>query len=202
MQILNKGAIKNLSKSKYFSAVDFKEEKTRKFTTLVLTIAALSILGLFAINPTLTTIVRLQKELEDNKLVDEKLAQKITNLSSLQRQYVELEKDIPAVYAAIPQTPEAPLLIAQIQAAASKTNISLINVQTFQVELEKPGIKKQYSSFSFSLTADGQYQNILQFLEVLTNMERVITVDIMSITEKTGETNLQLTFKGRAFFNK
>jgi Tfp pilus assembly protein PilO len=202
MQILNKNALKNLSKTKYFNVVKFKDEKTQKFTTLILTLAALSILGLFAINPTLSTIIRLQKELDDNQLIEQKLSQKINNLTNLQRQYVELRDDLPIVYAAIPKTPEAPLLIAQIQSAAQNSDITLINVQTFQVEIEKPGVQKKYSSFSFSLTADGEYDNLMQFLDDLTNMERIVAVDIISITEQTGETNLQLTFKGRAFFNK
>lgn len=202
MQILNKNILKNKTLTKYFDVVNFKEERTQKFTTLVLTLAALSILGLFAINPTLSTIVRLQKELEDSKLVDQRLTEKINNLTLLQQEYVRLENDLPVVYAAIPQTPEAPLLIAQIQSAAEKSNVILINTQTFQVEIEKPGIQKKYSAFSFSLTADGQYQNLLQFLSTITNMERVVSVDIISITEKTGDVNQQLTFKGRAFFNK
>jgi len=202
MQILNKNIFKNKTLTKYFNIVDFKEERTQKFTTLVLTLAALSILGLFAINPTLSTIVRLQKELEDSKLVDLRLTEKINNLSSLSQEYTTLKLDLPIVFAAIPQTPEAPLLIAQIQAAAANSNVILINTQTFQVEIEKPGIEKRYSSFSFSLTADGQYQNLLQFLSTITNMERVVSVDIITITKKTGDTNLQLTFKGSAFFNK
>lgn len=202
MQILNKNTFKNKTLTKYFNLIDFKEERTRKFTTLVLTLAALTILGLFAINPTLSTIVKLQKELEDSKFVDDKLTLKINNLSALQREYAQLETDLPIIYAAIPQTPEAPLLIAQIQAAAAKSNVSLINTQTFQVEIEKPGIAKKFSSFSFSLTAEGQYQSLLQFLLLITNMERVVSVDIISITRKTGDSNLQLIFKGRAFFNR
>lgn len=202
MKILNKNSLKSLIKPGYFNLVDFKEERTQKFTTLILTLAALTVLGLFAINPTLSTIVRLQKELEDKTAVDNKLTQKINSLSSLQNEYTAMENDLPIIYAAIPQTPEAPLLIAQLQEAASRSNVELLNTQTFQVDVEKPGVTKRFSAYSFSLTADGQYQNLLQFLSTITNMERVISVDIISITRKTGETDLQLTFKGRAFFNR
>lgn len=202
MKILNKITLNNLKVPNYFNFVDFKEERTRKFTTLVLTLISLTVLGLFAINPTISTITKLRREIDDSKAIDDKLTQKINNLSSLQNEYIALEDELPIIYAAIPQTPEAPLLIAQLQEAAAQTGVELLNTQTFQVDVEKPGVSKRFSAYSFSLTADGQYQNLLQFLSTITNMERVVSVDIISITRKTGETDLQLTFKGRAYFNR
>lgn len=211
MQILNKQSLRSgdlnkvfreITSVKYFNLINLKEERTQKFTTLILSLAALSILGLFAINPTISTIVKLQKEIEDSNFVDRKLIDKINNLSKLQQDYELLKTDLPIIFAAVPQNPEIPLLVAQVQAAASNANTTLINVQTFQVELEKPRIPKKFSSYSFSLTADGSYENLLKFLSSLTNMERVVGADIISVTRKAGGTNLQLTFKGRAFFNK
>lgn len=202
MRILNNKFFRDISKTKYFDFVDFKEERTKKFTTIILSLAALSILGLFAINPTISTIVKLQKEIEDSKFVDQKLVEKINNLSTLQQEYELLKADLPIIFTAVPTNPEIPLLVAQIQAAASNSNVVLINIQSFQVEIEKPKVPKKFSSYSFSLTADGSHSNLLNFLSIITNMERVIAVDIISITRKTGDANLQLTFKGRAFFNK
>lgn len=202
MKILNRKILKNIAKVRYFEFIDFKEERTQKFTTLILTLGALSILGLFAINPTISTIIKLQKEIDDSKFVDSKLSEKINNLSSLQKEYESLKNDLPVVFAAIPRNPEIPLLVAQVQAAASNSNVALINIQTFEVEIEKPKVPKEFSSYSFSLTADGSYNNLLNFLSTVSNMERVVAVDIISLTRKTGDANLQLTFKGRAFFNK
>ena len=198
---LKKG-FKEVVSVKYFNFIDFKEERTKKFTTLVLSLVALSILGLFAINPTISTIIKLQKEIEDSKFVDQKLVDKINNLTKLQQEYELLKTDLPIIFSAVPQNPEIPLLVAQVQAIAVKEGVNLINIQSFQVELEKPQVIKKFSSYSFSLTAEGSYDNLLRFLSTITNMERVVAVDIVSITRKTGDSNLQLTFKGRAFFNK
>jgi len=67
---------------KYFELVpNFKQEKTQKFTTVILTLIAFAILLIFAINPTLSTIANLQKQLDDAKFIKEKLDQKINDLS-------------------------------------------------------------------------------------------------------------------------
>ena len=67
-----------------------KNENTRIITTLILTFAAMTFFGAFAINPTLTTIVNLKKQLEDSQIVYNKLVEKNNNLSFLLNQYNSL----------------------------------------------------------------------------------------------------------------
>lgn len=210
MQILNKNPFKNLIKNlprerinKYLESIDFRQERTQKITTIVLTLAALSFFGLFAINPTLSTIVKLRKEISDNKFVDRQLQQKINNLSTLQDKYALLQTDMPLILSAVPIKPEVPLLVAQIQTAAKNSGVSIDSIQTFQVDLEKPGVKKKFFSFSFALTIEGSYNDLIEFIETLTNMQRVVSLESASITRKTGPSNLlQLTLKGKAFFSQ
>lgn len=202
MKILSKNIFKILPVGKFDLLADFKEERTQKFTTLVLTLVALSLFGLLAINPTLSTIAKLKKQVSDNNFVDQKLQQKINALTTLQQKYTSLQNDLPVIIDAIPKNPEIPLLVAQIQAASGNSNVSLNSLQTFQVEIEKPKIQKKFSSFSFALSADGSYNDLLKFISVVSNMERVVSIDIFSLTKKTGSNLLELTFKGKAFFNQ
>ena len=88
-KIQTNSLFKKLQQKKYFQMLpDFKEERTRKFTTLVFTLLALSFFGLFAISPTLSTIANLNKQLSDNEFVDSQLQNKINNLYTLQQDYV------------------------------------------------------------------------------------------------------------------
>lgn len=179
---------------------DFKEERTQKFTTIVLTVMTLSFFGIFAINPTISTILRLQRELEDNKLVDTKLAQKIQNISTLQKKYTSLQGDLPIILSAIPQNAEVPLFAAQIQGVAKNSNVSIENFQTFEVEVEKSASK--YLSFSFALSVSGSYNDLYKFLTTLANMQRVVAIDLLSLTKKTGNSQFELAIKGKTFFSK
>lgn len=178
-----------------------KEEKTQKFSTIILTVIALSFFGIFAINPTLSTIAKLRKELDDNNFVDQKLQEKINNLSSLQKKYNSMQADLPLIFAAIPQNSDIPIFAAQIQAIAKNTNTGIDNFQTFEVEIQKTASPKNYSSFQFALSAEGTYNDLYKFLLSLSNMQRVVSIDLMSLTQKTNSNSLQLSIKGNAFFN-
>lgn len=197
----NKDSLKNIRLRYLKFLPDFKAEKARKITTLIMTLASLSFFGLFAINPTLSTIAELNKELDDMRLVDQRLSDKINNLTVLQQKYTNLQADLPIIFTSIPKDPEVPLFVAQTQAVANSASVSLESLQTFEVEVNKNPNLKKYSSFSFALTADGNYNNLNNFLSNLSNMQRIVEVDIISLTRKTGSADLlQLTLKGKTFF--
>lgn len=202
MQIASKFLIlKNLRQRNYtdlFPAL--KEERVQKFTKLVLTLIALSFFGLIAINPTLSTIAQLNKELADDTFVDQNLTQKISNLSTLSDKYRSLEPDLPIILASVPKNPEIPTFAAQIQSVIKNSNLDLISFQTFEVELTST--LKTYSSFSFALGTEGTYNDISKFLNSLTSMQRIITIDNVSLTKKSIGNSLQLNLKGRAFFRE
>lgn len=205
MPVLSKNLFRDVKKNKYFELLpDFKAEKTKKITMLILTLVALSFFGLFAISPTLSTIARLQKELDDNKFVDQQLQTKINNLSTLQQKYSSIQGDLPFIYSSVPKSPETPLLLAEIQGLTSQFNLKITSLQAFEAEVEKKqNDKKEYSSFMFSVSIDGSYENIRNFINAIVKMQRVIDVEVLSIGEKSGETtDLQMHLKGVAFFKK
>jgi len=195
--------VKKEEYSKYLELIpDFKKEKTQKFTTIVLTLIASIVLGLFAVNPTLSTIANLRKQIEDDRFVDLKLQEKINNLTVLQQQYVTIQQDLPIIYDAVPQTSEVANLAAQIRAVAKESSLSLTGFQTFELSVSKgSALRKKYSSFEFAITAEGDYQNMLTFIDKLVNFQRVITVDEVAIVRSTqnNQSSLQLSVKATAY---
>ena len=95
---LPKSYFENLSATKYREYLkllpNMQQDTPQSFVTLLLTFAALSFFGIFAINPTLTTIADLKKQLADDTAVDQQLKTKISNLSSLQQQYNQLGSNL------------------------------------------------------------------------------------------------------------
>jgi Tfp pilus assembly protein PilO len=207
--IISNLILKNIKKdeyARYLSLVpNFKKEKTQKFTTAILTISASIILAIFAVSPTLSTIAGLQKQLDDGKFVDQKLQQKINDLSLLQQKYANLQDDLPIVYAAFPTSSQIPLLLADMQGAGNESSVKITNFQTFQVEISRFAIQnKKYSSFDFSIIAQGDYQNMLAFLDKIVNFQRLVTINQVSIAKTNGinVTSLQITIKGTAYFKE
>jgi Tfp pilus assembly protein PilO len=205
MQVQSSNLFKNIQKNKYLEMLpDFKEERMQKFTTLVLTIVALSFFGLFAISPTLSTIANLNKQLDDNKYVDQQLQTKINNLYTLQQQYAQIGGDLPYVYDAVPKDPQVPLLAGQVQAIAKNSGVTLIGFQTFEAQVPDPStpVKDSYA-YTFSLSASGSYDNISTFANSMLGMQRVISLDIISITRNTGTgPAMQVNFKGTAYYKQ
>lgn len=202
---LPKSYFENLSASKYREYLkllpSIEKENTRLFVTLALTFAALSFFGIFAINPTLTTIFELQKELEDNQMVEQQLTTKINNLSQLQQQYNTMESDLPYIFDAIPKTANAPLLSAQIEGLAREHNVTISTYRVAEVQLasNKLELKKQLS-FIFTLQAEGSYQDMINFATSLARINRIVTVESMSIGRDQRSNELALTLRGRQYF--
>jgi len=182
----------------------FSEVKTQKFTSVILTLIALSVFGLFAINPTLSTIARLQKEIEDSEVISQKLEEKIAALASLQQAYSRLENDIPVVTESMPQSPFVPLFIGQIQAVAKSSNIHVSQLRNSQVDLfGENGDSKKYYSYSFSLIGEGLYEDIIKFMENVTNIVRIVNMDVSSINKEEGENrSLRFEFQGVTYYKK
>ena len=178
--------IKKEQYEKYLELIpDLKREKAQQYITIVLTLTTAIVLGLFAINPTFSTIANLQKQIADNNFVEQKLQQKMNNLSVLQQKYNNIQSDLPTVYDAVPATTQIPLFMAAAQSVAKNSSLTLSSFQTSEVNLSEPSVEK-YASFDFTITANGTYQNILEFLDKITNFQRVIALKDIILSTRNG----------------
>lgn len=204
---LPKQYFENLSITKYRDALkllpSMQKENTRIIVTLILTFTAMSFFGIFAINPTLSTIVTLKRQLSDSITVKDALSQKITNLSSLQQQLTTLNPDLTYIYAAVPQTPNAPILLAQIYGLSEKDNVQITTINVSDLLLVgKDKQKESLPSYEFTLQAKGPYDSIAAFVNDLSNIERIISIDSAVLTKEAKQNNILVDVKGRAFFKK
>lgn len=192
-----------LSKKAYLQlAVRLKNKKTKAFTTLTLTLLGIMFFGFFAIQPTIATIVKLRKELSDSRTANEALSKKITDLTTLQQKYNLLQEDIPFVLRALPQTPTIPPLVGQIQALASQNDVSITTLQTFPVDISQSQQKKE-GSFGFSIEVEGSFQSISSFMNALIGFERIVTIELFSITESDQAKDLKkVSIRGQTYFKE
>ena len=178
------------------------DEKAQTYTMLAFTLAALSFFGIFAINPTLSTITELERKLADLKFVNQKYIDKKQSLTSLQYAYRSLSGDLHIVVNAMPQKPEVPKLVAQMNGLLSRSRLQTTSLRTLGVEItsEKQASGKKISSFTFTLEASGTYDDILSFVKSVTNTNRLIAIEAVSIEKDTKINALVLNLKGRGYF--
>src|SRR3989344_732624 len=196
----------NAIKKNYFSQLPFlKEEKTQKFMGIGLTIFALSFFGFFAINPTLSTIAKLRKEIKDNEFVNSQLGKKITDLNRLKVIYSNLQNDLPIVFESLPQKADVPTLIAKVQSLALIANLNISKIQNFEVDIVKSKKEKDiHYSYAFSITGDGTYEGVSQFISALTNMQRIISIDTLSVkrSQEDNSQSIKFTIDAIAFIKE
>lgn len=178
-----------------------RKEKNQQYFTIILTLGASIFFALFAINPTLSTIAKLRREIKDSRFVEKRLSEKINNLSSLSTQYQNIQSDLPIILDAIPQKPEAPTLVAQIQSIAKDSSVEISKFDVAPVNLQAQNASTS-SSFSFELTGQGNYDNLQRFMSDLINMQRVVSVDSISISKDVAGEGLEINIKGSSYFKK
>lgn len=200
--------VHNISKKRYLASQKllstFQQKKTRQYTTLILTFLALIIFSVFAINPTITTIIELRKELEDSKILDKKLDEKIIALQTLQREYQELEADLPLLVAALPVAPDTPKIIGQVQSLIRDNNLAIENIDMKRVAYTKDGLTQgELGAYVITFTVSGNYADINQFSNEAINFDRVVTVDQISVLRDSQNTSLiRSTAEVRAYFDQ
>lgn len=197
----------NLSTSKYKEYLkllpNMKKENTKAITMLIFTFFSLSFLGIFAINPTLSTIFELNKQVTDSEYVNQQLTTKMNNLSSLQLQYNDLTNDLPIIDNAIPENALAPHFAGQIEAIAKRSSIQIIYLRIADVILDDTKKKSAInSSFTFNMQAQGAYDDMLTFSSALTDFNRIVSIDSLSITKDPANNRLILGVQGKGYFKK
>lgn len=204
---VSKSLLKNPEVAKYLQHIpDFKQKKTQDITTIVLTLIALSLFGIFAINPTVSTITELRRELVDNESVVESMSTKIRSLNTLQTEYNTISPDLPLLEAALPAQPQAPALTGQLQALGEQNGVQVIRIQVETIPLigkgkdQKPSPTGDYS-YGFSVTVHGTESQIDTFLTAVTNFDRIITLQQITLSAIPDQTDKwQLFLKGQAYY--
>jgi Tfp pilus assembly protein PilO len=201
---MNRGKVKlrDFAKERYLRVAkafpQVKKEHVEIYVMLTLTFSAMAFLGLFAISPTITTIVELNRKLDDNKLLYQALETKNANLHSLYNQYNELQSAWPVVNAAVPDTPQVAFVIGQVQQIAKQQNLRVTNVQTFPVELTKHNDDPQaQASFVLTLSVEGKTDDLQTFAQKLATFERMIRIESITLANDEKEV---LTVRIRAYF--
>lgn len=205
--------IDDLKKRKYLANIklisNLGHGKSPAYIYLFATFLSLSLLIVLAIGPTLGTITELQKKLEDSKIADEALDLKIKNMNSLQQQYAQIATDLPLIQNALPNEPAVTSLFGRIQAVAKSGNVVVTTLSSAEISLlsttATPDVTSD-SSFAFSVTVNGDYASIVRFLESISNFDRIITVNSLSISRDTtseNTTNLRtMSLDGVAYYQK
>lgn len=203
---INRASLKHATKKTYLEYMRLfpvlKKERNKQYGMLIFTFATMTFFGIFAINPTLTTIVELQRTLKDAQFVEEQLSTKIKNLSVLQNQYTQITPDLEIIGQAVPTTPEATLFMGQLQAIVARSGVSLQGIGFGGLILNAIS-PVDAGTFTFSMQIQGTFSQIDAFLTTLTTFDRIVVLDSINIAKQSaGGVTISMTITGAAHFKK
>jgi Tfp pilus assembly protein PilO len=192
-----------------------QRQDLKAFLELILTLATVSFFALFALKPTILTIIELLREIEAKEETVEKMDTKIQNLQQAQTLYIQEAARIKLLETAIPDKPAPDLFVRQIEGLATSYPVNLLGITIGEVTLlgEEKEIRLKdklqplpegSKGITFSISIAGSYQSLVNFLSALEDMRRPVAVDAINIfSPQLEETqNLILVVTGRTPYLK
>jgi Tfp pilus assembly protein PilO len=178
------------------------KQKVTAYIYIILSLLSLSFFGIFAIGPTISTIVDLNQQYSEGEMALQQLEQKNADLKSLTAQYLKIKPDLNLVTNAIPEKPNIAQLTRQVEVLANQNNLVVTKLNTGLMELyPAKNTTSPVFSYSFSVSVEGQEGDINKFIGEVVNIDRIVSIDRLSTGTQQGN-NFTASFTGRAFFYK
>lgn len=192
--------------SRYFTYIQpvLKAPAIKTYGTPILTLITMTIFILFAIKPTIETILVLQKKLEEGKTALDKLNQKSENLLAAKKKYQELNPEIKKkVDNYVPGSVEFKNLMQILELTANKNNASISAIQVQPLTLEqKRAIVGKLSEIPFTFNLEGSYQNLINVLKDLRENSRLISINNIIFNKPSESTLLLMSVSAKAYYLK
>lgn len=194
--------------SKYFTFIQpfIRSRFIRTYTPFVLTLWIIIIFILFALKPTLETIVVLQKKQSDAQQILKNLDQKIADLNLAKQNYDNLGENIKSkIQQTIPDNITVKTIAASLEDSARRNDasISALQLQSFILEPKRENSQDNLAEIEFTFNIEGAYQNLLLTLQQLKSTSRLIKITSVSFHSTEGESrNLVMSISGKAYFMK
>lgn len=161
----------------------------RIYLELILSLSTIIIFALFAVRPTVLTIIELDKQIKTKEETILNLKLKIKNLQTASNLMQNESENIRFIDQAIPNNASPDTLVRQIQDIAKESSLQILSFSSSGINLlgVDPKNKRQQDELNFTFSATGTYQSIFLFLSRLENLRRPIKFDSFVINSNVTE---------------
>lgn len=177
----------------------------RTYGSVIFSLLTMTVFILFAVKPTIETILILQKKLADAEQIVNKINLKAVSLSQARENYRNLSSDIKnRIQSIIPDSANLKSVIQTLEQSA-KTNeasISALQIQPLTLETKESNVLGSLAEVSFTFNVEGSYQNLIGLLQDLKRSSRLISVDRLTFNKTGEEKVLILSISGKAYYIK
>ncbi len=194
--------------SRYYTYIRpiLKNKVVKTYSSLFFSLMMVTIFSIFAIKPTLTTIVALQKSINEQEQLLAQINEKGRNLEQGKRNYDQIDPDTKlTLLELIPNSTSLPSLIDNLSALAESFEASMSGIQIQPVALEgTPGKLTKVAALreiDFTLSIQGSYIQLNDFLDALYRINRLINIQTISFS-KQADGGITMTINAKAQYIK
>lgn len=198
----------NPKTSRYYTYIRpaLRSKFARTYSPLIFSLITIAIFSYYAIRPTVTTILSLQKSIDEQTSILNRLQEKVRSLSAGKQNYEGIDQDIRAKLAnLIPNSPELPQLINSVNyiARQSEASISGVQFQTVKLENKKNLLNRDapITPVDFTLIAQGSYANLMRLLTQIKRIDRLISITSINFAQPS-DADLIMSVNARAYYLK
>lgn len=193
----------------------YKSKPTLKvYLEIILSLSTIIIFSLFAIKPTVLTIIELNNEIKNKEDIIISLNQKIGNLKQASLILQNQSPKLNLVNEAIPKSASLEILIDQLEKLAINHQVGILNIASTDLFISGESNKKikagdlealpgEAKELNLAISVTGNYQNLFYFLQSMENLRRPIKVDsfVINATNSTDNSRIiVMTLSGRLPF--
>lgn len=172
----------------------------KSFTPYIFSLLSLIIFTMFAIRPTVLTIIELQKSIQDNQKILSQLDQKAADLTTGKKNLDSMDPAIKnKINASLPNNPAVTNLINNLQTTStSSATISALQVQPVSIysTTVDPKTNLSLSELVFSFNIQGSYSQLLNILDNFSKTTRLVNLTNAVLSKTTEGTSLSISGKG------
>ncbi len=173
----------------------------RGYFSLVASLLLVSFFLVFALSPTINTILALQKKIGEQKQVDTALQKKIADLVAAQASYAQIQEILPAVFVGIPVTPTPQTIISGVVVSASGSGVKLAGISFHDLPLSSDLITSlDLTPVEFSLSVTGDYAAARDFLGRVENVSRLIKIKSIGVSQITTSTQVSININAQGYY--
>jgi hypothetical protein len=170
-----------------------KRKDVRAFLELVLSLTTIIIFTIFALKPTVLTIISLYNQINSKRDTLNLLNQKISALQKAGSLLDQNQNSIPAINASIFSNPEPDTVSKQILGLAEKNGVNLLGISIGQLMIIGKGsapksnsdvkpLPENAQSIPVSISVKGSYSGLVSFIKDFENLRIPIKVDSLTIS--------------------
>ena len=177
-----------------------KKADLRAFLEIILSLSTITIFLLFALKPTVLTIISLLQQIKEKQSTLSALTQKVNDLQVADSLLQQNQSFIPDIDTAVPTIPNPDIFSEQVLGLAAKDSTDILGISINQTTLvgtptgsspsglePLPGNAKE---MPFSISVRGAFPNLISFIKDLENLRITTKIDTLGISSSVTDKGL------------